>query len=355
MASDRIVLDVGGTKFITAVSTLTSNSTYFASLLSGNWKERIDNNQDNNGIFLDQDPIAFEKLLAYMRRGTIQVIDVDVNVLSLSVFLGIEKLLIAIKVRWYNNIGRGEVLNKDEEISMKFDEVYGGISKAISTGLYPYFLKADDNAEKETVLLTMSHPDLLWVQIEELSKVPKPEKISFNTDNGEEYSDYLGGLVGALNWLYSNGYTKYEEQFTISNQWDDKFSFSRRKHTISSTSIANDVLIPSEDELTSLQLNTTKQFAMIVEDCENSRELVIAPAEYHEDPVVRNDPTKFAIIYFQTNGGWLERHGFLTREESYEQVFQEGHINQGILANVFVSEYDPRHTQCRLYSRVVPK
>ena len=70
MVSDRIVLDVGGTKFITAVSTLMSNSTYFTSLLSGNWKERIDNdnNQDNNGIFLDQDPIAFEKILAYMRR-----------------------------------------------------------------------------------------------------------------------------------------------------------------------------------------------------------------------------------------------------------------------------------------------
>ena len=201
---------------------------YFASLLSGNWKERIDN--QDNGIFLDQDPIAFEKLLAYMRRGTIQVADVDVNVLSLAVFLGIEKLLIAIKVRWYNNIGRGEVLSSDEEISMKFDEVYGGISKAISTGLFPQFLKGDDNAEKETVLLTMSHPDLLWVQIEELSKVPKPEKISFVTDSGRDYPDYFGGLVGALNWLYSNGYTKYEEQFTISNQWDDKYDNFLKKY-----------------------------------------------------------------------------------------------------------------------------
>ena len=32
-AADRITLDVGGTAFVTAASTLTTNSTYFASLL----------------------------------------------------------------------------------------------------------------------------------------------------------------------------------------------------------------------------------------------------------------------------------------------------------------------------------
>lgn len=148
MASDRIVLDVGGTKFITAISTLTSNSTYFSSLLSGNWIE------SNNGdeIFIDQIPSAFTILLDYMRRGSIKVDDISTDVLLLAEFLGIEKLLIAIKVRWYNNIGRGEVLNNDEEIATKFDEVYGGISKAISTGLFPYFLKADELMQRRILL-----------------------------------------------------------------------------------------------------------------------------------------------------------------------------------------------------------
>ena len=80
MASDRIVLDVGGTKFITAVSTLTSNSTYFASLLSGNWIE------SNNGdeIFIDQIPSAFSVLLDYMRRGSIKVDDIGIDVILLA-------------------------------------------------------------------------------------------------------------------------------------------------------------------------------------------------------------------------------------------------------------------------------
>ena len=100
-ASDRVVLDVGGTKFITSASTLTSNSAYFASLLSDNW---IESNNGEDEIFIDQDPVPFKVLLAYMRRGNIKVDDIDTDVLSLAEFLGMERLLLAVKVRWYCNI-----------------------------------------------------------------------------------------------------------------------------------------------------------------------------------------------------------------------------------------------------------
>ncbi|KAL7529448.1 hypothetical protein ACHAXR_002970, partial [Thalassiosira sp. AJA248-18] len=116
-ASDRITLDVGGTKFVTSVLTLTTNST-FASLLSGNWSH---SQKEGGEIFLDQDPVAFRELLAYMRRGTIKIDKVDTDVLTLAEFLGVETLLLAVKVRWYCNIGKGPALYEDGEIAAAFD------------------------------------------------------------------------------------------------------------------------------------------------------------------------------------------------------------------------------------------
>ena len=63
-ASGPITLNVGGTKFITSSSTLTSNSAYFESLLSDNWVESKNNGDDE--IFIDQDPVPFKILLGYI-------------------------------------------------------------------------------------------------------------------------------------------------------------------------------------------------------------------------------------------------------------------------------------------------
>ena len=113
-ASDRIVLDVGGTKFVAAASTLTSNSTYFASLLSDNWIESAGSEDE---VFIDQDPDPFKVLLAYMRRGIIKVEDIDTNVLVLAEFLGVERLLFAVKARWYNNWQRPCLLHRRRNCS----------------------------------------------------------------------------------------------------------------------------------------------------------------------------------------------------------------------------------------------
>ena len=151
----RIVVNVGGTKFLTAVETLTLNSTYFASLLGGNWSESAAHGEDD--VFLDQDPVAFGKLLEYMRRGLIKVEDVDIGVLTLAEFLGLDNLILTAKVRWYCNIGKGPVsAESDEAIAVAFDEVHGGISKAISNGLFPFFLYQDDvYANKDLAVMTV--------------------------------------------------------------------------------------------------------------------------------------------------------------------------------------------------------
>ena len=71
----------------------------------------------------------------------IKVDDIDESVLTLAEFLGIERLILAIKIRWYHNIGKGSVHSTNEEIAAEFDQKYGGIMKAVSAGLFPYFSK----------------------------------------------------------------------------------------------------------------------------------------------------------------------------------------------------------------------
>ena len=41
-----------------------------------------------------------------MREGFIKIGDINERVLAQAEFLGIERLLLAVKVRWYHNIGR---------------------------------------------------------------------------------------------------------------------------------------------------------------------------------------------------------------------------------------------------------
>lgn len=60
----KVVLDVGGRKFITLASTL-SESQFLSALVSGRW----DHNQQNDGsFFIDADPDLFQYVLEYLRR-----------------------------------------------------------------------------------------------------------------------------------------------------------------------------------------------------------------------------------------------------------------------------------------------
>ena len=197
-----ITLNVGGTKFITTASTLTLNSSYFANILSGTWAE----SNDGSEIFLDQDLVPFRVLLGYMRSGMIKVDYIDESALNLAEFLGLEKLLLAVKVRWYCNIGRGHVLSTDEEIAAAFDQKYGGIRSAISAGFFPLFLKQDDvNAEKEYATVLVHYE-------ESIDKMKYVVRESVNWDKL-----YPDSLVGALNGIHTKGYTKHEDNLDRHN------------------------------------------------------------------------------------------------------------------------------------------
>jgi len=61
MAIDRVVLDVGGTKFVTTKKTLTAWTNFFDF-----------SSKEQDGIFVDADPNAFAVLLSFMRNGSVE-------------------------------------------------------------------------------------------------------------------------------------------------------------------------------------------------------------------------------------------------------------------------------------------
>ena len=188
-----VTLNVGGTKFITSASTLTNNSAYFDSLLSGNW---ADSQQE---IFLDRNPNAFAKLLDYMRDNTIKVEDIDTTVLSLAEFLGIERLILAVKIRWYINIGKGPVVQGDEQIAEAFDKEYGGISKAISSGLFPYFFKQDGiNCEKDMVVVSTHNVGLSLMFQPSTIQITEATKPQISVQGREDASPILDAGEGSI-------------------------------------------------------------------------------------------------------------------------------------------------------------
>jgi hypothetical protein len=328
VVTDRIVIDVGGAKFVTATQTLKSNSTYFASLLSGEWMESS-SNDDGQELFLDQDPVTFGKLLGFMRRGMIKIEDIDIDVLLLAEFLGLDRLLLGVKVRWYFNIGKGPVdFDSDEGIAAAFHEVHGGISKAISNNLFQYFVEQDNvNAEMDRAIMTIYGGSI-------------GKAVSVNEIVNGTYGESIvcGGIFGALNGLHASGYTspgqKLKRDFTYNNR--SLYSFSRRRHSAMRTGDATSIFILTQDEIRKRRENAAKQFAVYVMNTEQATEWILAPSDFFrgdDDNEVNDitnpysealithvpDPEEQQIVN-ETTGGlvtWLEMNNFTTPESMY--------------------------------------
>jgi len=64
-SNDRIILDVGGTQFVSSKSTLSTNSSYFQALSSQTWTHETETETEKNkkfDFFVDQNPDAFVAL-----------------------------------------------------------------------------------------------------------------------------------------------------------------------------------------------------------------------------------------------------------------------------------------------------
>ena len=284
----RVVLDVGGGKFVASTSTLTSNSHNFAALLSGDWSDSGDEE-----LYIDQDP-AFKVLLDYMRSGMIRVTEVNEKVLLLAEFLGMERLVSAAKIRWLVNLGRGPSLAddcSDEEIVAAFDQQYGGISEAIGAGLFQYFLDMNDNAQEEFA-------DIQIVDCPGGRKVVKAREF-IDRDHPIET---VCCPVAATNGLISKGYKIIK---TVPNTLQ---LFSRRKH-IHLRPRSESVFVPYYKDLKAKKKHSEVQYARFLHNHEGELLAVLAPPQFSYDERVRSNPFGVAVIQ-PVHECWGDMHGF---------------------------------------------
>ena len=133
----RVVLDVGGTAFVSSRSTLEAHSTYFRSLLM-RWNEDA---SATDPIFVDADPDAFACCLSYMRSNTVVLPAHDLGlcsrVLVLAEFLGLEDLLEEVKAKAMAHMCPDGEVTDTATAAAAFDETVGTLQQAISTDVLP--------------------------------------------------------------------------------------------------------------------------------------------------------------------------------------------------------------------------
>jgi hypothetical protein len=132
--TDRIVVDVGGTRFTTSASTLTSSSEYFGRLLSPRWCA-----EPPEEIFIDRDPEPFAILLTYMRTGLLELSKDDPSmarrVMVEAEFLGMQGFIDSVKVEAIKNHCHGSYPDRDAVEG--FDRLHGSFDAAIRDGILP--------------------------------------------------------------------------------------------------------------------------------------------------------------------------------------------------------------------------
>ena len=137
----RISIDVGGTLFISSMTTLTGSSCYFRSLID-RW-DRADAAAE--AIFIDADADAFQVLLSCMRAATTILPEHDASLFARAVllaeYLGMDSLLAEIKARAYMNMHPGSAKKKkhrdNEQNATLFDKETGGLQAALASKILP--------------------------------------------------------------------------------------------------------------------------------------------------------------------------------------------------------------------------
>lgn len=342
--SNRVNLDVGGIKFTSAVTTLSSNSAYFASLLSDNWSagSSDDISIGIDELFLDQDPIAFGKLLEYMRQGMIDVSDIKKNVLLLAEFLGVEQLLLAVKIRAYRNLHPSLAPMSDCQIASWFDKKYGGIREALSTGVLPGSLTKEMFLQKEFAIMDLA-------PIHENEAEHELVKINIDVNRGQEPDLEFIHIIGALNWLNHHGYVKHEKQLDTECRDGHTMTFSRTKSLNKNNPSADDIFMPG-NEFHLGEQDWRKQFAMLLVDENMSRFIINAPAKFHRDANEHGNLSATAVI--EEDGAWLERNRFVDREFGLEEMFRRWLWHDCTMELHFPNS--PKNTTSfRIYSRKI--
>ena len=215
---DFIKINVGGTIFSTSKTNLRASFSYFESSLSSDWH---DDDDDEETLFLDQDPETFKTLLHFMRYPFIKASSITGELLIMAEFLGMDLLLNASKVCAYRYMHgvecRGKTIN---EICLAFDHKYGGMISVVRRGILPDNIKpSTDYYEKEyaslivSTLVAVAHYDVdpaVDPAHDQISYVGQPMSTTVLLSSHFKGSNHMS-FLDAMNLLHEHGFTVRED------------------------------------------------------------------------------------------------------------------------------------------------
>mmetsp|Transcript_28525 Transcript_28525/g.44364 ORF Transcript_28525/g.44364 Transcript_28525/m.44364 type:complete len:384 (+) Transcript_28525:112-1263(+) len=341
--TDRVVLDVGGTHFVTSISTLSFQCDYFASLFRTEWgytnEEELDQSE-MPPLFVDQDPEPFRILLSFMRKGWLYATDLSIDVLSLADFLGMSKLLMAVKIRAFQNM-HPEFVEDDDEAISRFDLAYQTIMGAISAGVLPLYLTTCMNRRKEFVSLVISVdsvyqnnlPGGLHAGVFAAKKTYAPLEQTQQHDMVPNCSTFLD----ALNWLGRQGFTTEERSLAKYYAFSDRalneivlsresFSVQRNVQSSSLSCMILEKVGSHSDQSTSRGIGGRREFAMITYDKIHRSSLLAdlgrpTEVEYNRNRFITRIESVEDVDVIGEAMSWLHRHGYTERETMWEDFY----------------------------------
>lgn len=347
---DRVVLDVGGTQFVTSISTLQANSSYFKSKFSRKWyggshDEILSDDGNDEAIFIDQESKLFSNLLSYMRCGFIHVNEICPKLLALADFLGIDRLLDAVKYRSYRNCFPHNSVDTASEIIVAFDAEFGGIRGAISKGILPAALSRSSCSDKKEFVSFVVSVDLAYHE-----SIPggiycgvyAANKLCVSSyDDSERGSRYAyipncRSFLDCINWLSANGFVQEERTLqglcdaAVDNEMD-VVMLSRladdSKMTDENEDLHRDVIIGCE--ISEVKSSSCQRRYAMIKTSADTFTYVLADLDHSErlvhDVSGENLTTRVINIQFDSPDEamtWLHRHSYCTRETRYEEIYK---------------------------------
>jgi len=343
--SDLVVLHVGGKKFTTNRTTLRAGSTYFSTLFSESSAREDDENDENGAYvcFLDKNPKAFGVLLECMREGMVQVNDLaNVKVLALADYLGMEELILAIKVATFVNL-HPTFPGTEDEAQQAFDNAYGSFKSAITSGLLPKALQGQPEGRgTEYAVMNMGPIEAHYLRP---VTITAPE-----LNNVQEQGSFT--ILGALNWMHYHGYTILENMSTTDRCGDEKI-FSRPSNVFIEFPCTH-VLIGWNRRNPPIR----KTFALFLSTFDNDRSY-FAPRGGREVPLVGYESRWCTLGETNCSLKFLQAHNYVCREEELEAESKNDvhecaeRIFNPNINRIHQVKVDPNNVYFQIYSRVL--
>jgi hypothetical protein len=349
---DLVEINVGGRNFAAAISTLRANSSYFDALFSREWYS------EEETVFVDQDPDVFAILQSFIRLRSIDSTKVTEDVLLQAEFLGMDRLLAAVKCVAYCNMNPN-FTGSDEEAVTGFDLKYQGITEAFSLGVLPKYLTEQKGQQKDYASITV-HETWLAPKGDRYSYISEMYVDVHVTDDVTDHSVEDGSLpdvvvpdchrfLDALNWLHKHGYTARESDFDSMHEGSSSIIllFSKKvQQRTASTGLSN--LIRTKTKATHEE--DCKQFAALVYwkmSCKADVQADVGTVcEYSDVLETWTWNTRISNHEHDTlvdGMNWLHKEGYTTQEDSLGALYER-------FTSCECEEPDPGFT-VRIYSR----